>query len=205
MIFLLGFLIFCPHLKAQVITISPEKQREWVMEDIKKRDQVDRDQKRWNDIMKDEMKRDINKRGNSTLSGSWDVAKTKEGGYSAIPYDGISGINVSIFKAEAIAFMLNYGGGGGGGGSVGFKDAADFALESSFDASDHYVINPSILSLSEGLQFIQKGAKEKEGGGKIKLNYIASTYRSHLPAEPWGGQYCPGYWSISGLWFRRSL
>ena len=121
--------------------------------------------------MKDEMKRDINKRGNSTLSGSWDVAKTKEGGYSAIPYDGISGINVSIFQAEAIAFMLNYGGGGGGGGSVALR-VRQICTESSFDASDHYVINPSILSLSEGLQFIQKGAKEKEGGGKIKLNYI---------------------------------
>ena len=103
---------------------------------------------------------------NSTLAGSWDVTKLKEGGYSATPYNGYSGLNLGFYTAQAIAFFLN-----GSNGSGGLSYAADVAGDESFyNAASQQKL--SILSLSGGLQFIQKGAKPKDEDAKIRLNYL---------------------------------
>ena len=94
---------------------------------------------------------------NIATEGSWDVVKMKEGGYSAVKYNGKSGINVSIWTAEAIAFYLN-----------------------NADADDDYFgyadkkknVYGSSLAIAEGLEFVQKGAKDKDGVSKVTLNYL---------------------------------
>jgi hypothetical protein len=93
---------------------------------------------------------------NISTEGSWDVAKLSEGGYSAVHYNGKSGINVSIWTAEAIAFYLN---------------------NAAVDDDDGYADNKknaygSSLAIAEGLEFVQKGAKDKEGDAKVTLNYL---------------------------------
>jgi hypothetical protein len=108
----------------------------------------ERSKKMWDDVMKKDFLDNI------TTDGSWDVVKMKEGGYSAARYNGKSGLNVSIFTAEAIAFYLN---------------TSDVDIEGYDNKKLAY---GGSLVIAEGLQFIQKGAKDQGDNGKTTLNYL---------------------------------
>lgn len=114
-VFLYGFL-FCgmimpnKYLKAQAVYPNLNAQQAQYIQQMQQKDHQDQIRKQMDeDVSKERYKeflKEINMKRNSTLAGSWDVTKLKEGGYSATPYNGYSGLNLGFYTAQAIAFFL---------------------------------------------------------------------------------------------------
>ncbi len=125
----------------------------------------------------------------ATLEESIDFARTKEAGTSAIDYNPEGGFNTIYYNDF---WLFSAFGGTGKDDITDIKNVRDLNGGAFLQKPDEEETDKKIGGIRGGIEYINKGAKFKTGGGSFRLNYLEVPIIPEYRFSAGNGNICTG-------------